>query len=38
MEMDIPDAVEVCVLIFCRSISLEYLKANEVVSKPLVGL
>lgn len=38
MEIGISDDVEMYVLIFYRSITLEYLKTNEVTFKPLVGL
>ena len=38
MEIGISDKVEMYVLIFYRSITLEYLKANEVICKPSVGL
>lgn len=38
MEIDISDKVEMYVLIFYRSVTLEYLKANEVTFKPPVAL
>lgn len=38
MEFDTSDKAEMYVLIFFRGITLEYLKANEVAFKPLVGL
>lgn len=38
MEIDVTDKTEMYGLIFCRSITLEYLKANEVTLKPPVGL
>lgn len=38
MEIDISDKVEMYVLIFYGSITLEYLKANEVTFKPPVAL
>lgn len=38
MEVDIPDKIEMYVLIFGRNITLEYLKASEITLKPPVGL
>ena len=38
MEFDISDKAEMYVLIFYRSITLEYLKANEVAFKPREGV
>lgn len=38
MEIDINDKIEMDGLIFCRSITLKYLKTNEVTLKPPVGL
>lgn len=38
MEVDITDKIEMYVLIFCRNITLEYLKASEITLKPPVGL
>lgn len=38
MEIDVCDKVETYVLIFYRSITLEYSKTNEVTFKPPVGL
>lgn len=38
MEIGITDKIEMYDLIFCRSITLKYLKANEVTLKPPVGL